>query len=255
TKNRFDMLKSAIASVLTQSHRELDVVVVDDGSSDGTADFLHRLCQTEQRVRHIRREVSGGAPNARNEAINVAHGEFVTGLDDDDLFLPDRVKMLLGYWQLLESEKGEQAACLYTQDWCSADGRTRSASRKLGSVTYDHLFEQNHVGNQILVPRQALLDAGCFDASLPAWQDLELFMRLLKAGGTARLLDIPLYVFDVSPRADRVTRQAREKLENAYVRVAEQHADTPRRRQQLYLQLFREGYALQPTFSDWSHFM
>ena len=253
TKNRVRSLQAALDSVLTQSHRELDIIVVDDGSSDDTPEYLHRVSQREQRVRYVRHESSAGAARARNAAIELAEGDFITGLDDDDLFMPMRVKLLLQYWQLLVSS-GEKPACLYTQDWCSSGGR-RSASKKLGSVAFEDLFHQNHIGNQIFLPLDTLRAVGAFDVELPAWQDLELFMRLMKSGTTARLLDLPLYVFDMNPRADRVTKQAREKLEGAYRLVAQRHADTPRRRQQLYLQLFREGYDLQPTWKDWAHFV
>src|SRR5690606_27836296 len=89
TYNRCHLLQRAVDSVLSQTHTDLEIIIVDDGSTDGTHDWLAQLAQQEPRVRYILKPENSGACVSRNIAIEQARGEFVTGLDDDDHFAPD----------------------------------------------------------------------------------------------------------------------------------------------------------------------
>jgi len=91
TYNRLELLKRAVKSVLDQDYSNIELIVVDDGSSDGTVDYLECVSQADQRVRYFVNEVNSGACVSRNKAIWAEKGEFITGLDDDDYFLNDRI--------------------------------------------------------------------------------------------------------------------------------------------------------------------
>ena len=255
TKNRLASLQQAVASVLAQSYRELELVVVDDGSTDGTSDYLVELAQRESRVVHVRHEISAGPPAARNAAIERSTGSFLTGLDDDDRFLPQRVAAFVEYWDLL-TRHGEQPSCLYALDVSLLGGGRSVVTPKLGRIDYDAMFESNLLGNQIFAPRAHYIEAGLFDTELPLWQDLEFFMRVLQRFGPGRLLDMPTYVFDISPRDDRVSTPSRARLQRAFQRVAARHAgDSGRKRQQLFLQMFSWYYGTRPELRDFAYFM
>lgn len=86
TYNRAQFIEQTLTSALQQTHQNFEIVVVDDGSTDGTARVLKRI--TDPRVRYILKEHSGG-PETRNRCIAEAHGEFLVWLDSDDLLLPD----------------------------------------------------------------------------------------------------------------------------------------------------------------------
>src|ERR1700722_18236400 len=98
TKNREALLRRAVESVLTQSYTTLELIVVDDGSTDGTRRYLETVRTADSRVRVIRNETSLGAPLSRNLAIRDARGEFIAGLDDDDRVHPHRIASLVGEW-------------------------------------------------------------------------------------------------------------------------------------------------------------
>jgi glycosyltransferase involved in cell wall biosynthesis len=255
TKNRLASLREAAASVLAQTHAEIELVIVDDGSTDGTSDYLAALARSDGRVVHLRNDVSQGPPAARNAAIERASGTFVTGLDDDDRFLPQRVAAFVDYWELL-TRHGEQPSCLYALDVSLLGGGRSMVTPKLGRIDYDAMFESNLLGNQIFAPRAHFLEAGLFDTELPLWQDLEFFMRVLQRFGPGRLLDMPTYVFDIAPRDDRVSTPSRERLQRAFQRVAARHAaDSGRKRQQLFLQMFSWYYGTRPELRDFAYFM
>lgn len=254
TKNRVGLLRKAIGSVLAQTYREFELVVVNDGSNDGTRDYLDDLCRQDARVTAIHHPVSLGSPRSRNEAIESCSGRFLTGLDDDDSFYPNRIQAFLDYWHLL-TESNQDFSCIYSQDTIRRGG-IQIDSEKPGSATYEKLFRSNIVGNQVFAPRELYLDVGGFDEEMPAWQDLDLFMRMLRRRGPARLLDAATYVFDDEPRLDRISIGSRGRIFKAYQRLASKNSDvSPPLKQALFLQIFSRFYGIRPGWKDAIEFM
>ena len=93
THNRKELLRYALMSALRQEGVALEVIVVDDGSSDGTAEMLAAL--TDRRVRVVHHETAQGVSAARNRGIEEARGEWIAFLDDDDLWAPDKLRLQL----------------------------------------------------------------------------------------------------------------------------------------------------------------
>lgn len=255
THNRLALLKRAVDSALQQTHADVEVIVVNDGSSDGTDQYLMEKAASDPRLKFINKPKAEGAPKARNAAIKMATGEFITGLDDDDAFVETRVAAFLQYWQLLLG-LGLAPACLYSQDVIIANGVTVRTSSKRGSVKFDDLLEFNYIGNQIFAPKTHFVEAGLFDESLPAWQDLEFFMRILKHFGQAYLLDVPTQLYDDSPRVDRISVKSENKIREAFRIVSGKHAThSPRAQQMLMIRVFSKFYGIRPTFKDWIEFL
>jgi glycosyltransferase involved in cell wall biosynthesis len=88
-------IAAALASVTAQTYRGLEVLVVDDGSTDGTAAVVEGLAAADRRIRLIRFDRNQGRSAARNEGMDQATGEFVTFLDSDDLYAPTRIEHLV----------------------------------------------------------------------------------------------------------------------------------------------------------------
>jgi glycosyltransferase involved in cell wall biosynthesis len=94
TYNRAHSVRAAVESVLAQTHRNVQAFVVDDGSTDGTADVVSRLWRDEPRVRYVRKD-NGGVASARNVGLRGAGGDFVAFLDSDDAWFPWKVELQL----------------------------------------------------------------------------------------------------------------------------------------------------------------
>src|SRR5262249_49331471 len=152
-----------------------------------TAEYLDRISAIDPRLKVVHNAQSVGAPASRNTAIMRSAGMLVTGIDDDDAFHPLRIEKLVEAWQT-EKSKGTQFSCLFTQDKFVAPDATET-SQKPASVRYHELFSYNTIGNQIFTTRQRMIDAGLFDEQMPAWQDLDMFMRVLHKFGQALLVD------------------------------------------------------------------
>src|SRR3954471_3920817 len=95
THNRADVVGRAVASVLAQTERDLEVIVVDDASTDGTAQRLAELAKGDDRIRIIANAVALGGGGARNAGIAASRGQWVAFLDDDDEWLPAKLAIQL----------------------------------------------------------------------------------------------------------------------------------------------------------------
>jgi glycosyltransferase involved in cell wall biosynthesis len=91
--NAADMIGTALQSLAEQSWRNLEIVVVDDASTDGTADVAERFCATDARFRVIRRTVNAGSYTCRNAALPELRGDYITTLDGDDWAHPQRIAL------------------------------------------------------------------------------------------------------------------------------------------------------------------
>ncbi|NJN86713.1 MAG: glycosyltransferase family 2 protein [Leptolyngbyaceae cyanobacterium SL_7_1] len=94
TYNRADLLSRAIDSVLNQTLTNLELIIVDDGSTDNTAEVVNSF--NDSRIRYIPLGKNCGGGYARNHGIHLATGEFIAFLDSDDVWLPEK---LASKWQ------------------------------------------------------------------------------------------------------------------------------------------------------------
>ena len=94
TYNYANYVRDAVESVLNQSYKEFEIIVVDDGSTDGTKKVLEPL---KNRIRYIYQE-NRGLPSAYNTGIKASKGEYIAFLDSDDLWLPEKLKLQKKYF-------------------------------------------------------------------------------------------------------------------------------------------------------------
>jgi len=179
THNRAELLIRAVKSVLEQTYSNIEVIVADDGSSDDTYQYLLPFIKKGQ-VSYVKNETPEGACVARNKAIAIAKGEFITGMDDDDAMEPYRVEHLLN----------EFAAGNYSCIASSIKERTPQGDivRKMdvGDVNLDDLLHYNILGNQVLTRTENLRAINGFDPDMPAFQDYDTWVRLVSKFGVAK---------------------------------------------------------------------
>lgn len=88
--NGLPMIKASVTSLLNQTYTDWECIIVDDGSTDGTSEFLDTLTDSRFKVVHLHN--NSGRAIARQTALDAAHGEFIAMLDADDLYHPDKLK-------------------------------------------------------------------------------------------------------------------------------------------------------------------
>jgi glycosyltransferase involved in cell wall biosynthesis len=254
TRNRRALLQRAALSVLCQTHLQLELIVVDDGSADNTAGYLAELARSDARVTVLTNRKPMGPSHCRNMAIRLARGAFVTGLDDDDEFTPDRIERFVTCWREF-SRRSTAPFCLFSQSVFVSDGRRAITRDRKDHVKFADLFQHNYIGNQIFCAKDDLIQAGLFDDDLRAWEDLDLFMRVLMRVPEARLVDAATYICDVSANRDRISRNE-PRIRQAFEQISAKYPKMPPAAHQgLFLQMFSDYHGIRPSLSDYRRFL
>ncbi|HUP91362.1 MAG TPA: glycosyltransferase family 2 protein [Solimonas sp.] len=198
TFNRAGTLPRALASVLAQSVGELELIVVDDGSTDGTAQLMAGI--RDPRVRYVPRERNGGPAATRNSGIELARGEFVAFQDSDDEWLPLKLEKQLAALEAAGPQVG-LALCGQlrwdTRELVYLPGHARRGARS-GRLRQEILRNNFALTPSWLVRRAVFGQIGAFDETLPMLEDWEWLIRYTERGA-AVLVDEPLMMVWESP--------------------------------------------------------
>jgi len=182
-------VRGAVDSALAQTFRDIQVIVVDDGSTDGSAETLADL--DDPRLQVIR-ECHGGSAAARNAGLRLASGELVAFLDADDRWAPRNLERQSAF---LESHPEVDMTFVHSLV-VDEEGRSLGfkCSSRAGAVSLSQLLRSNEIGNGscLLVRREALDQAGWFDPKLAACVDIDVWMRVasLRAGNVVAIPEL-----------------------------------------------------------------
>lgn len=197
THNRKKLLRRAIDSVFAQTYSNIELIVVDDHSEDGTS----QICQ-DPRINYIYipPEESKGGNYARNLGIKNAKGVFVAFLDDDDEWMPTKVEKQVA---LLKEKHCSMVYCLrqylYILNGAVSKTTNELPNKPFGNLK-DKIFEHYITSTScLLVEKEALKAIGGFDEKLRKWQEYDLMIRMAEIS-EIHYVEEPLckYRFDVS---------------------------------------------------------
>ena len=176
--NRGDYIAEAIESVIVQTFTDFEIIVIDDGSTDGTAGVIKSF--SDSRIRYIYQS-NCGRSNARNQAFSVANGQYIAFLDSDDLYLPNKLELQVRYLDTHPS-----VGMVYTSAYCiDKNGSLLDDSYKAtvsGWIYEDVAF---YVPVTITLPtvmvRYEVFDqVGGFDERMERFEDTDLWRRVSK---------------------------------------------------------------------------
>lgn len=178
-----EYIADTLDSVLAQTFRDFEIIVVNDGCPDSEA--LERvLAPYLDRIRYIRLDKNAGPSATRNAGIRAAKSDLIAFLDGDDLFNPDFLEVQVAYLNRnAEADMVFGSLLLFGDDPCA--GMPLSQFRPLhGPVTLTSILtEKVTVPLMSLVRRESLFRAGLFDDAIRKCEDFDLWLRLLKSGG------------------------------------------------------------------------
>ena len=217
TFNRLDLLKRAVDSVLNQTYTNIELFVADDGSTDGSHQYLTQMQEKGILRAILNTAESKGACYGRNRAIELATGEFITGLDDDDFFETSRIDNFVTYWRKLDSYNG--IAGLFDS---VIEIRTTGKYKynETPHADYLSLRKCNSVGNQVFVPLEYLNNITGFDEEMPALQDWDTWLRLTKEYGVLININTYSYVIDQVHGGERISAKKADRVRNAFSRLS-----------------------------------
>ncbi len=226
TYNRGGNAVRAMKSALAQTEQSLEVLVIDDGSTDDTPTLFEN---PPGRVRYFRKE-NGGASSARNVGLRNATGEWLALLDSDDEWAPDKLERQL-------KAMGTQfvaAACRHVH--INADGSRQEKPQVLpggDQHLFRDLYEDLSLKTSSLIFKRHLLERiGLFNERFPVSNDWDFFLRLAKVVNNSGFVCLPEPLVTVHRSGDSISKTARANaLEEAFTRIcmlnALLHANDP----------------------------
>ena len=203
-------LREAIASCLWQTYSPMEIIVVDDGSSDGAVDDLYRMKDGRlydgKKLRIFKQTRSGG-PAARNRGLNEASGEFVKFLDADDLLMPGAVKE-----QVEISEKlGRDEVTYGTFAWFGAK-QSGFWNRIVEQGDCADLVLKNILNTTPLLRTEHVRAVGGFDPRVRRAQEWNLHVRVAAAGVRFLFHPVPVLLYRMHGSQQRMTNQDKHTL-------------------------------------------
>jgi glycosyltransferase involved in cell wall biosynthesis len=177
TFNSGALVCSAIESAIKQTYQPLEIILVDDGSTDGTPELVRKF---NGNIVYVRQENKGVA-SARNTGIGLARGEFIAFLDADDQWLPEKIAK-----QLEAFKRNAEVGAVHSDLWYWHPGTGNKLARKLGREKftgdcYANFFGENRVLTSSIMVRKACFDkVGLFDENLRLAEDWDMWARIAR---------------------------------------------------------------------------
>lgn len=207
TYNRAHLLGRAIQSVLNQTYKDFELIVVDDGSTDNTEQIVRSF--SDERIRYVRHKKNKGVAAARNTGIKTARGEYMAFQDSDDEWLPEKLEKQTGIFETALPEVG----VVYTGVHRLKNNRkayipSSGITQKEGYI-FSSLLKGNFISTPAaLVKKECFQRAGMFDERFPSAEDRELFIRISKYY-QFRCIDEPLVIAYHQPDSISANQSAR----------------------------------------------
>jgi glycosyltransferase involved in cell wall biosynthesis len=240
TRNRPELLRRAVCSCLAQSYKALEIIIVDDGSDEQFRDAIEQVARLDPRISILRSPQSLGACAARNLAIKAAKGEFITGLDDDDEFTPNRISSFVQSWREFPNLSFLSAGYKVIQkngDYCYA--------QQPRQISFQDLLYANYVGNQVFTKTDYLLSIDGFDQDMPSCQDYDVWLRLSQRYGAGYRLKLISYIVHQEHESPRISQSS--KKNEGYIRLITKYrshmSDAQYRNQLFYQALYTEQWS------------
>lgn len=211
THNRLTLLKRAIESVKLQTYRNIELIVVSDGSEDGTKEY----CQSRNDLIfiHIPKEYSKGGNHARNRGIEQSTGNYIAFLDDDDYWMPTKIEH-----QVTAMKKHPECRFCYAAYHKEMEQDTYTANFNLTTPQIKEIEEHAvdissrsltwslALTSSLFVERNFLTEVGLFDENLKMHQERELVIRMAQKSKAVQI-DTPLWIYNIPNNDSNVSRK------------------------------------------------
>jgi len=179
--NRAGTIVRSLESVLAQSYKDFELIIVDDGSTDDTGILVQAVAGKDNRIRYMRHDTNHGQSRARNTGIAASGGRYIAFQDSDDEWLPGKLQRQVDEMESLSPYVGVVYCLMYR---VTPEGKEVFRARKFGPADAD-LYRQGlmyafrGIGIQSCLFRREVFDrCGGFDEHMKALEDMELLIRV-----------------------------------------------------------------------------
>lgn len=201
TYNRPEMLERACRSIFNQAYDNIEIIIVDDNSTIELSSLIDALKEISPYPIYFYKNSSNrGACFSRNFGISVSNGYYITGLDDDDEFLPERISDFISKYDSNYSFLSSNSVVI-----------TKSGSRLYSKIKEDKVISledmlwSNICGTQVFIEKKKIVEIGGFDTSLTSAQDADMWLRLIETYGPALRLSNPTFILHTEHESGRIS--------------------------------------------------
>ena len=192
-------VEASVASVLEQTYKNIELIIVDDASEDGTPEKLSMLAGHDSRIRVITNKTNCGRLRSRCKAVDAAKSEWIAFIDADDLWQPDKVEKQLDF--------RDSAGCdlIYTASaFMDSEGnKYKWIMHVPAKVSYRKLLKQNVISNSSVMVRKKdfVSYLPCSEGVNDMHEDFACWLNMLRAGLVACGIDEPLITYRISGKS------------------------------------------------------
>ena len=232
TYNRSKLLRRAIESIIRQTYKNWELVVVDDGSTDNTKSIVDEYIKKDKRIFYKYQENSGGCSSPKNLGLKLSSGKYITFLDSDDEYLPKKLELQV---KLLENSKIENLGFVGCQNLRVIEQKIIENKISHRNNIYKILLENYFITTPgiVMIKRQVIDKIGFFDENLKISDDVDYFIRISKNGFNFDFVDEILFKY-YQHKESLTEKKSQEIKEKELVYIYEKNIED----------LNNDGYAL-----------
>lgn len=203
TYNRGWLLVESIKSVINQTYKNIEIIVVDDGSTDDTKNIVGEFQKKDNRIVYIYETNSGGPSRPKNTGVGKATGEYVSFLDDDDEWLPEKLEKQISLFST-DNNKNIPAIVSCDSVVVNRQKETPVFSRKKEIGLKSILIKNSIFTGTVLIKTSTIKDMELFDEKLNFLEDWDLWIRILSNNDNIKFC--PNILFKYNIREDNTTK-------------------------------------------------
>jgi len=196
-------LREAIESILNQTFKDFEFLIINDGSTDRTAEILQSY--DDPRIKIINNEKNIGLTKSLNKGLKMARGEYIARMDADDISMPERLEKEVDF---LETHRDYAVVGTFVKILNEHSGVIRLLDRPVEYAQIREFFRRDNciAHGSAMIRKNCILDVGFYDESMERSQDYDLWLRLSEK---YRLANIPEYLY--------IWRNHNENIEAKYM--------------------------------------
>jgi glycosyltransferase involved in cell wall biosynthesis len=216
--NREQVIERAVRSVMAQTCGDIEIIVVDDGSTDGTSSLVAALAEQDQRIRYLQHHTNLGAQAARNTGIRAAQGEWIAFLDSDDEWLPQRLELELS----LAHKRGVAVVYseCYVKNGYNNELKLFCTKPKSGDIYRDLLEYPGPTFQGFLVKKECLERIGYLDETITSYQEWDTAIQLARYYEFG-FVETPLFIYH--RHEDETISKDMKRDADGWAKIVEKH--------------------------------
>lgn len=191
--NAENYIQYSIESVLCQSHDNLELIIIDDGSSDSTAEIIAEFAAKDSRLRYVKNEINLGVSETRNKGISLAISEWIAFIDSDDIWKFNKLEKQLNLVKTIGAEFVYTGVSYIDE----TGGAYRNTFKVSENVTYEKLLKHNIITCSSVLVKKKYVERIKMERD-DMHEDYAVWLRVLNSGLVAQGINEPLLIYRIS---------------------------------------------------------